>query len=159
MAEKGTKYFHSRAGNERRNWFRAMELENTRPGEITDRTDEMLNECVKYYSEMYTHAENTERNINTFLRDLPVLDENERRICDAPITARELEETLKQMRGGSSPGLDGITTCFLKTFWAELKDLILNVVEEIEENGVIPKQMQISVTTLIPKKRKRKTIC
>ena len=154
LAEKGTKYFHSRIRNEKRCNFVSMELENTRPGQVTDKTEEMLNECGKYYSDMYTYVPNTNAETDRFFSGLPFLDETEKQMCDAPITADELEYTLKQMKGGSSPGIDGITTCFLKTFWSELKDLIMNVIDEIVQTGVIPWHLQMSVTTLIPKKGK-----
>ena len=39
-------------------------------------------------------------------------------------TAIEIENALKQMKNGKSPGIDGLTSEFLKHFWADIKKLL-----------------------------------
>jgi hypothetical protein len=48
-----------------------------------------------------------------------------------PLTMVELETALRSLPNGKSPGLDGLPKIFYLTFWPELKDLFLELTNEI----------------------------
>ena len=154
FAEKGTKYFH---GLQKRDQFgsiqRAMQLTHTKGDVISGETDDMLNECRTFFQGVYA-----ERPVSTVeseeLAMLPRLSLNQRTLCDKPVSEAELKRAVFSMRSTSSPGPDGFTAPFYKTFWSELKDILLHSIREIEIEGCMPTEMHDSIIILIPKKDK-----
>ena len=73
-------------------------------------------------------------------------------LCEGPLTVDQLEEALFSMKVSTSPGPDGFTVPFYKTFWSELKGLILHALLEMFNKGAMSDNFKESVTILIPKK-------
>ena len=55
--------------------------------------------------------------------DIPKLSEEDKDICEQQLTLEELGEALSEMKNGSSPGYDGLTTSFYKFFWGQIGKL------------------------------------
>lgn len=49
--------------------------------------------------------------------NIQILDEDDIKLLEKDILLTELENALKQMKDGKSPGMDGITVEFVKHFW------------------------------------------
>ena len=49
------------------------------------------------------------------------LSEEDKSICEGPLTEYECYEALKDMKNMKSPGSDGFTSEFYKTFWEDIK--------------------------------------
>ena len=66
-------------------------------------------------------------------------------------TEEELTRALKRTKNGLSPGLDGITTAFIKFFWCKVKDMALNSLNGAFTKGETSITQKRGVITLIHK--------
>ena len=121
---------------------------------ISEDIIEMLEECRSYYSALYSNG--PEVNPNEFLSNVNVntLARGQLLETELSITIEELYAALKSMNGSTSPGPDGYTVPFYKTFWNELGALVFDYVNECYKTSTIPEQIRDSITILIPKKNK-----
>ena len=60
---------------------------------------------------------------------------NESREIEGPLTLLELSNSLKAMKNGKCPGIDGFPAEFLKVFWIKLKYFILRSLNYSYEHG------------------------
>uniref|UniRef100_A0A3P9IPY3 Reverse transcriptase domain-containing protein n=1 Tax=Oryzias latipes TaxID=8090 RepID=A0A3P9IPY3_ORYLA len=65
-----------------------------------------------------------------------------------------MEIALKNMSNGKSPGIDGLTTEFLKFFWQDIKDLMINAFNDCIREGCLTPSMKTGLITLLPKPNK-----
>ena len=52
------------------------------------------------------------------MHELPILEDNEKSQCEGHISDTEASKALKDMKNGSAPGSDGLTTEFYNFFLA-----------------------------------------
>lgn len=75
-----------------------------------------INEIFRnYYKKLYKSELQADiEEISSFLTSLtlPSLSEEQRELLDMPVTVEELKETIKNLRSGRAPGLDGFTAEF-----------------------------------------------
>ena len=91
-------------------------------------------ECIKYLD-----------NVN-----IPHLSNNAKKGCEGEISMKELEESVQALQNNKTPGPDGLPGEFYKVFWADISNLLLNVLND----GHLSKSQKQGVLCLIPKKRK-----
>ena len=61
------------------------------------------------------------------------------------------KNTIKK-KGNKSPGIDGLSVDFYKTFWYEIGDLVVDSLNEAFTNGALTETMNTSTVTLMFKK-------
>ena len=88
-----------------------------------------MNTQRDYYAYMYnqkTLNEGFHDNFDKFVGDckIPNLIERDRNICEGIILVDEASNALRNMKNGSFPGTDGLTTEFYKVFWLKLKSVV-----------------------------------
>jgi len=86
--------------------------------EITD-FEEINNEVLKFYKQLYKSKENDIENIDLNVRlkeDTPKLSDEEAIAIEGSITIKEAGEALKNMKNNKSPGSTGFTAEFFKIF-------------------------------------------
>lgn len=115
-------------------------------------TKEVLNRFSKHLQERYaTCGENM---IDLSLLEscnLPYLSETDRNDLDSPITIRELDECVKHMKGGKSPGSNGYTIEFFKGFWTDLRHYLHRCILHIQRSNEMSPVFREGIITLIPK--------
>lgn len=91
------------------------------------------------------------KNIN---EDIKKLDVEDKLILEERLTITEIENALKQMKNGKSPGIDGLTSEFLKHFWADIKKLLYRAFLDCIQKGCLSPTMKTGLITLLPKPKK-----
>ena len=154
LAERGTAYFHGlhrRALGSNRNVLRSITL-NHSTGERADSTSAILEEFRSYFESLYRKTRCTIP--ANYIRNITIMTAPEADQLEGPITEQELLSALMSMHSSTSPGPDGYTVPFFKTFWHELGPLICNAATQMFESHHIPPELQKSMTIVIPKKGK-----
>ena len=70
------------------------------------------------------------------------------------MTVEELGKVLKKFKNNKSPGIDGISSEFLKVFWRKLKVLVMNAINKCYSKGELSISLRKSVITCLPKDNK-----
>ena len=157
-AEKSSSYFFSleqRKASSRA--ISALFLNHCKDtGELSDDTEQMLNECNAFYVKLYKRVPRTGVENDLFLHSVEKITAAHREECDLQITAAELTASLASLKPNTAPGPCGWTAEFFGKFWDIFCPLFLAVVNEIYESGTLPESFSKSITTLIPKKGKDK---
>ena len=91
--------------------------------------------------------------MDTFLEkySLPKLTEEAAESGNRPVTADEIETVIRRLPAHKSPGPDGYTGEFYKTFKEELTPILHRLVQEIQEDRILPNSFYDASITLIPK--------
>lgn len=152
--ERNTKYFLSlekvRAAN---NTITALK---TQDGHTLTDQQGILHEQTQYYTELYKQDDRDYQTdyISDFLGPdvtLPSLTDQEQRSCEGLITDIEATDSLNDMKTGSAPGSDGLTTEFYKFFWLDIKTKLLDSFQYSFEVGHMSHSQKRGIITLIHK--------
>ena len=154
--ERNTKFFlNLEKSKASAKLFPNIELEDG--NKITDQF-EILNVQKDYYQSLYSKESNLEQDqidekMNKFIENctIPTLSEDEMNQCEGKITVDEAARALQTMKNDSSPGLDGLTTGFIKMFWAKLKNVIVDSFNSSFDKGALSYTQACAVLTLLHK--------
>ncbi|KAH7424851.1 hypothetical protein KP509_11G028300 [Ceratopteris richardii] len=72
--------------------------------------------------------------------------------CEKNISEEEVYLALQSLRNGKAPGLDGITKEFVISFWPSIKNLVVQVCNEIWRDQKMPYSFKLGKIKLIPKR-------
>ena len=89
------------------------------------------------------------------------MNEEEEESLNRPVTAGEIKAVIKKLLTHKSPGLDGFTGEFYKTFKEELTPILLRLFQKLQGEGRFPNSFYEASIILIPKPDKdtrKKTI-
>ena len=107
---------------------------NNKKGKKKHGIPNILKEQKKCYSKLLKSegwdkkvTEKTLKNLNKLLTN------EQKQMCDSPISLNELSKAVKQRKKEKSPGLDGITAEFYLKFWDMISEEFLQVLKEIED--------------------------
>ena len=81
-----------------------------------------------------------------------------KRECDQEITVTEIEKAVKSFEDNKSPGNDGLSVEFYKTFNEILKPHLHKLYIEISQRGEMPRSMRQAVISCLYKKGDREDI-
>ena len=154
--EKPTKYFKNL---ENKNFIektiKKIQLKN---GTLVTKQEDVLHHIREYYLDLFKS-----RDDNIFDTDFQELGlkKTKKEIADdlgSLLTASELGLVLKKMKPNKTPGIDGITSEFLKVFWGRLKHFITDTINYGFQKGQLSVSMRQSIITCLPKPNKDRTL-
>jgi len=92
-------------------------------GPLINKQQDILKKLVDFYKELYTDNKKVpEHKCFNFLElPLPVINNEDQTNCDKPISELECLTAISQLARNKSPGLDGFSVEFYKTFWNDIK--------------------------------------
>ena len=106
---------------EKRNYNRKVISELKRPdGKTVVNEQEIMSEIQSFYEKLYSSdIDHSDSVFNNFGLDLkfPILSDEEKTNLEGKITLEECEKILNTFQNGKSPGDDGFTAEFYKTFF------------------------------------------
>ena len=125
---------------------------------ITDRL-QILEEIESFYETLYCTKlnENYQTNLEQFVDNtptLPSLTEEEQLLCEGNITLEEFKECLQLFKNNKSPGCDGLSIEFFKTFWKELGPKLVSTFNYSKQFGKMSLSQRRAVITLLHKKER-----
>jgi len=152
--EKNTKYF---LGLEKaRANAKIMEEVKDEHGNLITKQDNIMKVQRDYFINLYKKKishQGINAKINNFLDDayVPKLHEEQAQTCEGRISRKEALQALKQMKDGSAPGSDGLTTEFFKVFWSRLQHILVASFNASFEDGKMSTSQRNAIITLIHK--------
>lgn len=90
---------------------------------------------------------------------LPYLSDEDAALLSIPISLEEIKEALIAMTKGKSLGWDGIPSELYLTFWEELGQSLLNMINHSIREGSFNNSANMAIITLLPKPDKDLTQC
>ena len=125
-------------------------------GEVTTDNEEIPRVITDYYEQLYGNKIDNLEEMDRFLEKFnpPRLNLEEIEIMNSPITSTEIEAVIKNLPKNKSPGPDGLTGEFYKTFREKLMPSLLKLFQKIEEEGTLPNSFYKATITLIQKSDK-----
>ncbi|XP_021774657.1 uncharacterized protein LOC110738567 [Chenopodium quinoa] len=82
---------------------------------------------------------------------LPSLSDGHRQSLLAPFSAEDIRQAMFSIANGKSPGPDGFTSAFFKTYWTEVGDHVVNVVQFFFVHGYLLKDWNRTFLVFLPK--------
>ena len=151
--EKNTKYFlrleKSRGSN---NTITSIQDEGN--STILFDHGNIINHIKDNFVSLYTKDENVQtHSVDDYLNgcSYPSLDDTDKEMCDKPLCLEELDSVVNKLNNDSSPGIDGITSLFFKTFWDKLRIPLLQNFQYCLERGELSITQRRGVITLLHK--------
>ena len=124
-------------------------------GSYTKTDREIIEEGFQFYKSLYSKEEVNENNIKSYLQEidnLKILNENDQTCLEGKLTIEECEEALKNMKNNKSPGSDGLPVEFYKTFWNDIKSILIGALNYAYEVGELSPTQKRGILTLLFKK-------
>ena len=122
-------------------------------GRIKTEPEDLLSVTGKYYRALFRKSRTIVARQNKLLGNITrTLSSSDRRSLDRPLTLEELEKAVMALCDGKSPGPDGITAEFYKTFWYLIGERFLDYVNTAKRLGFRALR-NTSSTTLVYKHR------
>ena len=140
-------------------WKKLWRRSNCPNGTIIHEQKEVLHHIGKFYSKVFGNNDsnldfdnlsNIIDNIKIPKVDFPDLD--------TPIQVGELGQALKQCKHNNTPGMDGLTSEFLKVFWIKLKYIVTNAINCCFLKRQLPTTLRQCVITCLPKGDKDRSL-
>ena len=109
-------------------------------GEITTNTTEIKTIIREYYEQLYANKMGNLEEMDKFLETCtpPKLKQEEIENLNRPITSKEIELVIKNLRKNKSPGPDGFPGEFYQIFKEELTPILLKLFQKTEMKGKLP---------------------
>ena len=148
--EKNTRYFFS-LEKARYNAKTCFKLINDQNEEITNQ-EKILDQQRIFYQDLYQEDKEVKFTMkNSFGIRVP---EEIKKEQENQITMKDLEEAIKGMNNGKTPGEDGIPVDFYKVFWLQLKEAFYQMMIQGYEEDILHDTARRGILNLIPKPNK-----
>jgi hypothetical protein len=123
-------------------------------------SNDVLSEIKRFYTSLYTkkNVDFDSEQTRCFFHndDIPKLSDDDQNICEGKLSNKECLNALNDMTDGKSPGNDGLTSLFYKTFWNLFGNILVKSLNTSHDKGELTNSQKQGVITLILKKGKDK---
>ena len=110
-------------------------------------------QLVQFWGDLFKKQIVPDLNIlQEFKSNVKTITENTRKMINEELRLEELTESLFSMADDKSPGEDGITAKFYKTFWEDIKDEFFLYTKQLQKMANLPSN--VGILRLIPKPKK-----
>ena len=124
-------------------------------GEITCDEEDIMIEIKRFYNKLYSKSEVFQNSdIKFFPVDSSKLSEDSKELCEGIIVERECIQVLEKMKLNKSPGNDGLTVEFYKTFWPVIGQVVVEAFNEAYQQGELSASQKQAMVILIAKEGK-----
>ena len=115
-----------------------------------------MNELEDFYTGLYDSEDNLPDYANLCLRhsEIPKLSPEKAATCEGKLTVEECIQSLQSFKENKSPGNDGLTVEFYKTFWGILGELLVEGLNCAFDHSELSNSQKQAITTLVEKKGK-----
>ena len=129
---------------------------STKNGTLSSDPKIKMNELEDFYTGLYDSEDNLPDYANLFLRysEIPKLSPEKAATCEGKLTVEECLQSLQSFKENKSPGNDGLTVEFYKTFWGILGELLVESLNCAFDHGELSNSQKQAIITLIEKKGK-----
>uniref|UniRef100_A0A9J8AZK4 Reverse transcriptase domain-containing protein n=1 Tax=Cyprinus carpio carpio TaxID=630221 RepID=A0A9J8AZK4_CYPCA len=121
--------------------------------EITVDPQEINSVFHKYYSDLYSSEfPHDDSFMSTFLANvkLPTVNIDQKNNLDKPLQLQEIEDSIRAMQSGKTPGPDGFPVEFYKKFSSQLSPLLFNMFNHSLDQSTLPPSLtQAHITVLL----------
>ena len=117
--------------------------------------EKMIKLKLFFYQTLYKSQNIEDKDIDTYLDNFnpnKITDE-ENEILNDYISEQEISFAIKNLNENKSPGQDGLTNEFYKTFNDQLTPILCEVYNYISMKGELPESMKTGIITLIYKNK------
>lgn len=116
----------------------------------------MSKHCSNFYSNLYSskYCEESTSNFLDAVNNVTQIESNHKEFCDDPICLEEVLNAIEYLKNNRSPGVDGLTAEFFKTFAEQLAPFILEMLIESICKGTLPPTLTQGLISLIPEPHK-----
>ncbi len=124
-------------------------------GELCTEDSDILKMIWEFYDDLFSSRNVSQTDINNYLNSCKIdvgLNDKQVKDCDQDITLTELKKVVKNLKTGKSPGCDGITPEFYKTFWDIIQTPFLDMLRETYTHGELPYTVRKAIVALLYKK-------
>jgi len=147
-----TKFFLN-LENKKQRRKQIVELENKNGDKVNDFVG-ILEEVEGFYRDLLKKEGVKQECVDEVLSAVNVkLSEEEKSMCEGDIGIEEIKCAINQTKNNKSPGLDGLTHEFYKTFIEILTPLLLKVYKHMEERSEMLKSMGLGMITIFYKNK------
>ena len=106
-----------------------------------------------FYEKLYSTEKRNIDDASSFFNNIPRLSDESRELCEGKVTKDECYKMLKEMKNNKSPGNDGFTVEFYCTFWLDVGDILVGVLNEAFNRGVMSNSQKQGVIYTYRKRR------
>ena len=126
---------------------------------IIKNDEEILINICKYYSNLY-EKKNTNSDFKDYISNvkLNMLSAEDAQICEGKLTENECWQALKSMNLNKSPGGDGLSVEFYRYFWGDVKQMVLDSLNEGYDKKELSSTQSQATLTLLYKKGNKKLL-
>ena len=121
-------------------------------GKTITNSNDILFECCDFYKKLYKSTNPNEHEIDKFIRACKLenyLSSDDKTHCDEEISLQECTHVVEKcLKKNKSPGLDGLTSEFYKTFWPMIGPFLIEVYAETFKSGHLSNSQKKAVISL-----------
>ncbi|KAJ1169370.1 hypothetical protein NDU88_001263 [Pleurodeles waltl] len=128
-----------------------VQLRN-REGILCDTKEDIRKAVTDFYGDLYSEKRSDGDQAERFLAGIPrKVSTPAREVLNAPLTLEELHIAVKSFKSGKTPGSDGLPIEFYTSLWYLVGPDLLELYEEMEQEGVMPHTLREGTIALLYK--------